>query len=53
VNEGLHIRRTPRLRFEVDPGIVHGEAMDRVLADLEIHDSTPDSEAVRDTGRGE
>lgn len=49
VNEGLHIRRTPRLRFEVDPGIVHGEAIDRALAELEI----PQGEAVRDAAAGQ
>ncbi|MCC7075506.1 MAG: 30S ribosome-binding factor RbfA [Acidimicrobiia bacterium] len=36
VNDGLHIRRTPRLRFEVDPGILHGEAIDNALAAIEV-----------------
>lgn len=34
VNEGLHIRRTPKLQFAVDPGIVYGEGVDAALRTL-------------------
>lgn len=34
INQQAHLRKTPRLRFAVDPGVIQGNRVDAILRDL-------------------
>lgn len=35
INRQAHLRKTPRLRFEVDPGMIQGNRVDQILREMD------------------